>query len=53
MIEPENVFGQMKNNGGFQRLHCGMSKVSLEIGWISLAHNFAEEVGNRPKKESG
>jgi hypothetical protein len=28
-------------------------KVSLEVGWISLAHNFAEEVGNRPKKECG
>lgn len=37
----------------FRRLHRGMPKVSLEVGWLSLAHNFAEEVGNRLKKESG
>nr|WP_084760421.1 transposase [Cohnella panacarvi] len=30
MIEPESVFGQMKNNRGFRPfLLCGLSKVSL------------------------
>ncbi|BFH11819.1 IS1182 family transposase [Paenibacillus melissococcoides] len=41
MIEPESVFGQMKNNRGFRRfLLRGLSKVSLEVGWLSLAHNL-------------
>ncbi|MEJ8546699.1 transposase [Brevibacillus borstelensis] len=41
MIEPESVFGQMKNNRGFRRflLRC-IPKVSLEVGWFSLAHNL-------------
>ncbi|WP_268626269.1 transposase, partial [Paenibacillus alvei] len=41
MIEPESVFGQLKNNRGFRRfLLRGLSKVSLEVGWLSLAHNL-------------
>lgn len=41
MIEPESVFGQMKNNRGFRRfLLRGLPKVSLEVGWLSLAHNL-------------
>ncbi|MEV5025669.1 transposase [Paenibacillus sp. LPE1-1-1.1] len=41
LIEPESVFGQIKNNGGFQRfLLRGLPKVSLEFGWLSLAHNL-------------
>ncbi|WCF11077.1 IS1182 family transposase [Paenibacillus thiaminolyticus] len=41
MVEPESVFGQMKNNRGFRRfLLRGLSKVSLEVGWLSLAHNL-------------
>nr|WP_313639128.1 transposase [Paenibacillus sp.] len=40
MIEPESVFGQLKNNRGFRRLLLqGLSKVTLEVGWFSLAHN--------------
>ncbi|WP_306274633.1 transposase, partial [Paenibacillus sp. Pae108] len=33
MIEPESVFGQMKNNRNFRRfLLRGLPKVSLEVG---------------------
>ncbi|WP_370629381.1 transposase [Paenibacillus kribbensis] len=32
--------GQLKNNRGFRRLLLrGLSKVTLEVGWLSLAHN--------------
>ncbi|MCM3626919.1 transposase [Paenibacillus glycanilyticus] len=38
MHEPESVFGQIKNNRGFRRfLLRGLPKVSLEVGWLSLA----------------
>lgn len=41
MHEPESVFGQVKNNRGFRRfLLRGLQKVSLEVGWLSLAHNL-------------
>ncbi|RKN82276.1 IS1182 family transposase [Paenibacillus ginsengarvi] len=44
MIEPEPVFGDVKNNRGFKRfLLRGLPKVSLEVGWLSLAHNMAQE----------
>lgn len=44
MIEPESVFGQMKNNRGFRRfLLRGLPKVSLEVGWLSLAHNLLKK----------
>lgn len=44
MIEPEPVFGDMKNNRGFKRfLLRGLSKVSLEVGWLSLAHNLLKK----------
>ncbi|MGG4106267.1 transposase [Paenibacillus lautus] len=42
MAEPESVFGQIKNNRGFRRfLLRGLHKVSLEVGWLSLAHNLS------------
>ncbi|QKS48779.1 IS1182 family transposase (plasmid) [Paenibacillus cellulosilyticus] len=45
MIEPESVFGQIKNNRGFRRfLLRGLKKVSLEVGWLSLAHNLLKKV---------
>ncbi|MFF2484558.1 transposase, partial [Paenibacillus sp. NPDC058071] len=45
MIEPESVFGQLKNNRGFRRfLLRGLPKVSLEVGWLSLAHNLLKKV---------
>jgi len=41
MVETESVVGQMKNNRGFRRfLLRGLSKVSLEVGWLSLAPNL-------------
>lgn len=44
MIEPESVFGQMKNNRGFRRfLLRGLTKVNLEVGWLSLAHNLLKK----------
>jgi transposase len=44
MIEPESVFGQMKNNRGFRRfLLRGLQKVSVEVGWLSLAHNMLKK----------
>ncbi|CAM4475271.1 Transposase DDE domain-containing protein [Paenibacillus tarimensis] len=44
MHEPESVFGQIKNNRGFRRfLLRGLQKVSLEVGWLSLAHNLLKK----------
>ncbi|ADM70752.1 hypothetical protein GMA19_02945 [Paenibacillus polymyxa E681] len=44
MTEPESVFGQLKNNRGFRRfLLRGMEKVTLEVGWLSLAHNVLKQ----------
>ncbi|WP_373461127.1 transposase [Paenibacillus sp. V4I5] len=44
MIELESVFGQMKNNRGFSRILLrGLPKVSLEVGWLSLAHNLLKK----------
>ncbi|WP_208619447.1 transposase, partial [Paenibacillus helianthi] len=44
MTEPESVFGQLKNNRGFRRfLIRGMEKVTLEVGWLSLAHNMLKQ----------
>nr|WP_276203443.1 transposase [Paenibacillus wynnii] len=34
----------MKNNRGFRRfLLRGLSKVTLEVGWLSLAHNLLKQ----------
>ncbi|MBO9599612.1 MAG: transposase, partial [Cohnella sp.] len=52
MIEPESVFGQVKNNRGFRRfLLRGLPKVSLEVGWISLAHNLLKKAAIDQKHE--
>jgi hypothetical protein len=54
MIEPESVFGQMKNNRGFRRfLLRGLPKVSLEVGWLSLAHNLLKKAAIDGKRTSG
>jgi transposase len=51
MIEPESVFGQMKNNRGFRRfLLRGLPKVSLEVGWLSLAHNLLKKGAKDQKR---
>ncbi|GGF90908.1 transposase [Paenibacillus abyssi] len=45
MIEPESAFGEMKSNWSFRRfLLRGLPKVSLEVGWLSLAHNLVKWV---------
>jgi transposase len=52
MIEPESVFGQIKNNRGFRRfLLRGLRKVSLEVGWLSLAHNLLKKAAIDRKPE--
>ncbi|OPH48856.1 hypothetical protein BC351_38065 [Paenibacillus ferrarius] len=46
-----NIF--MKNNRGFKKfLLRGLSKVSLEVGWLSLAHNLLKKaaVGAKNKE---
>ncbi|MGO4347569.1 transposase [Paenibacillus sp. MCAF9] len=44
MLKPESVFGQIKNNRGFRRfLLRSLPKVSLEFGWLSLAHNLMKQ----------
>ncbi|WP_342481961.1 transposase [Paenibacillus sp. FSL L8-0340] len=44
---PGRVFGQLKNNRGFRRfLLRGMEKVTLEVGWLSLAHNLLKQATN-------
>jgi len=57
MIEPESVFGQVKNNRGFRRfLLRGLDKVSLEVGWLCLAHNLLKKVAidqKRKRDEAG
>jgi transposase len=52
MVEPESVFGQMKNNRGFRRfLLRGLPKVSLEVGWLSLAHNMLKKASIEQKRK--
>nr|WP_274652888.1 transposase [Paenibacillus humicola] len=51
MIEPESVFGRIKNNRGFFRfLLRGFPKVSLEVGWLTLAHNLLKKSANPKNK---
>jgi transposase len=52
MTEPESVFGQIKNNRGFRRfLLRGLPKVSLEVGWLSLAHNLLKKAAIDQKRK--
>ena len=52
MQEPESVFGQIKNNRGFRRfLLRGLSKVSLEVGWLCLAHNLLKQAALSQQRE--
>jgi len=52
MIEPEPVFGALKNNRGFKRfLLRGLPKVSLEVGWLSLAHNLLKKAAIDAKSQ--
>ncbi len=52
MIEPEPVFGDIKNNRGFKRfLLRGLPKVSLEVGWLSLAHNLLKKAAINAKSK--
>lgn len=53
MTEPESVFGQLKNNRGFRRfLLRGMEKVTLEVGWLSLAHNLLKQAAIEQKSKA-
>ncbi|GIO39459.1 hypothetical protein J41TS12_43200 [Paenibacillus antibioticophila] len=51
-IEPEPVFGDKKNNRGFRRfLLRGLAKVSLEVGWLPLAHNLLKKAAIDDKNQ--
>jgi hypothetical protein len=40
-IEPESVFGNIKQNMGFKRLSLrGVRGAEIELGLISMAHNL-------------
>ncbi|WP_253945009.1 transposase, partial [Paenibacillus sp. NEAU-GSW1] len=53
MHEPERVFGQIKNNRGFRRfLLRGLPKVSLEVGWLSLAHHLLKKAAKDKKSKN-
>lgn len=53
MTEPESVFGQLKNNRGFRRfLLRGMEKVTLEVGWLSLANNVLKLAATDQKRRA-
>jgi len=42
-IEPEAVFGNIKNNQGFRKFMLrGIEKVQIEAGLLSIAHNLAK-----------
>lgn len=44
MTEVESVFGQIKHNRQFRRfLLRGLPKVTLEVGWLCLAHNLLKK----------
>lgn len=46
-IEPEAVFGQLKNNNKFNRFTFrGIEKVELEFLLMAIGHNFRKMVGN-------
>jgi len=52
MIEPESVSGQIKKNRGFRRfLLRGLPKVSLEVGWLPIAHNLLKKAAIDQKSE--
>ena len=53
MTEPESVFGKLKNNRGFRRfLLRGMEKVTLEVGWLSLAYYLLKQAAKEKKRKS-
>lgn len=46
-IEPEAVFGQLKNNNKFNRFtFTGLDKVELEFLLMAIGHNFRKMVAN-------
>ncbi|WP_340007577.1 transposase [Paenibacillus sp. FSL K6-0276] len=52
VTEPESVFGQLKNNRGFRRfLLRVMQKVTLEVGWLSLACNLLKQAATDRKQK--
>ena len=44
-IEPESVFGNIKQNKNFRRLMLrGLEKVEVELGIMAIAHNLSKIV---------
>jgi hypothetical protein len=53
-VEVESVFGHFKQNRSFRRFYLrGLSKVNIEIGLMSLAHNLLKKLKYTVKKASG
>lgn len=49
-LEPEPVFGQIKANRGYQRFrHFGKTKVTMDLGFILIAHNLLKLHKNQQK----
>lgn len=46
-IEPEPVFGNIKQNKGFKRFSLRkLPKISIEFGLVAIAHNFAKWIAS-------
>ncbi|OKP93861.1 hypothetical protein A3849_30330 [Paenibacillus sp. P46E] len=53
MTEPGSVCGQLKNNWGFRRFMLRvMGKVTLEVGWLFLAHNLLKQATHDQKNRA-
>jgi transposase len=52
MVEVESVFGQFQVNRSFRRFFLrGLTKVNIEVGLLSLAHNLLKKAAVMGKKE--
>lgn len=50
-LEPEPVFGQIKANRGYQRFrHFGKTKVTMDLGFMLIAHNLLKLHKNQQKE---
>ncbi|MRN52198.1 transposase [Paenibacillus monticola] len=53
LVRVVNTAVNRLNNRGFRRfLLRGMEKVTLEVGWLSLAHNLLKQATNDQKRKA-